>query len=371
MTLRRSLFATMLVIGSWSGANAADESEWHHPGLLRGRDLTPFGLFRLDMLPAHTVDARQDSWAVEVLTAYQNTFVMSDNVRDYLDARDGGRQRLSREDADAILNMPGDAYYVDAEVGLIDVVFHQRLSTRWTSYVSIPYIGYGRGVLDSTIESFHDAVGFSQQGRDLVARNQFQMVYNVRGVRYSQLVQAPGGFGDPVFGVRYSLPEPRRGWDIVFEVAAKIAMDGERLLLSTGRDDYGTQLTLQRTWGRHAAYIAGSAVYYAGGPETPADEHQIIPTGLLGYGFGITRNTTAIVQAYASRSTVQNARDLEELTENKYQVSLGLQQRVGYVQWSLAVTENVSNFSNTPDIGAQLGLAYIPMGPSCSRVNCR
>lgn len=371
MTLRRCLFTTMLVICSWSPAYAADQAEWHHPGLLRGRDLTPFGLFRLDMLPAHTVDARQDSWAVEVLTAYQNTFVMSDNVRDYLQSRDASRERLSRADADQILNMPGDAYYVDGEVGLIDVVFHKRLSTWWTTYLSIPYIGYGRGALDRTIESFHDTVGFSQQGRDLVARNQFQMVYNVRGVHYSQLAQSQGGFGDPAFGVRYSLPEPRYGWDVVFELAAKFAVDGERFLLSTGRDDYGTQLTLQRTWGRHAAYLAGSAVYYAGGPETPADEHQIIPTALFGYGFGITRNTTAILQAYASRSTVQDAADVEELTENKYQLSLGLQQRLGNVQWSLAVTENISNFGNTPDIGAQLGLAYIPITPRCSRISCR
>ncbi|HEY0940067.1 MAG TPA: DUF3187 family protein [Steroidobacter sp.] len=308
------------------------------------------------------MDARQDSWAFEILTAYQNTFVMSDNVRGYLEARGVGRQALSQEDADAILNMPGDAYYVDGEVGLIDVVFHKRLSSWWTSYLSIPYIGYGRGVLDSTIESFHDAMGFSQQGRDLVARNQFQMVYNIRGARLSQLAQSRGGFGDPVLGLRYSLPEPRYGWDVVFELAAKFAVDGERFLLSTGRDDYGTQLTLQRTWGRHALYLAGSAVYYAGGPETPADEHQIIPTALFGYGFGITPSTTTILQAYASRSTVQDARDLEELTENKYQLSVGLQQRVGDVQWSLAVTENISNFGNTPDIGAQLGLAYIPIG---------
>jgi hypothetical protein len=362
MEVRRHLIAAALIVCGWSAPlHAADYSEWHHPGLLRGRDLTPFGLFRLDMLPAHTVDARQDSFAVEVLAAYQNTFVMSDNVREYLEARDLGRATLRPEDADAILNMPGDAYYVDGEVGLFDVVFHRRLSTWWTTYLSIPYIGYGRGALDRTIESFHDAVGFSQQGRDLVARNQFQMVYNVRGAQYSQLAQSQGGFGDPVLGVRYSLPEPRYGWDVVFELAAKFAVDGERFLLSTGRDDYGTQLTLQRTWGRHAAYIAGSAVYYAGGPETPADEHQVIPTAIFGYGFGITRNTTAILQAYASRSTVQGAEDLEELTENKYQLSVGLQQRVGQVQWSLAVTENISNFSNTPDIGGQLGLAYFPI----------
>lgn len=367
MFARRNLFIAILVLCGWSAAasaadQSANQSDWHHPGLLRGRDLTPFGLFRLDMLPAHTVDAREDSWAVEMLTAYQNTFIMSDNVRDYLNARNAGRQPLRRTDADAILAMPKDAYYVDGEIGLFDVIIHRRLSTWWTTYLSIPYIGYGRGVLDSTIESFHDSVGFSQQGRDLVARNQFQMVYDVRGARYSQLAQSPGGFGDPVFGVRYSLPEPRYGWDVVFELAAKFAVDGERFLMSTGRDDFGTQLTLQRTWGRHATYLAGSAVYYAGGPETPADEWQVIPTFIFGYGFGITHNTTAILQAYASRSTVQNADDLEELTENKYQLSFGVQQRAGHVLWSLAITENISNFGNTPDIGAQLGLAYLPVG---------
>lgn len=366
MFSRRNLFIAMLILCGWSAAaSAADragQTDWHHPGLLRGRDLTPFGLFRLDMLPAHTVDARQDSWGVEVLTAYQNTFVMSDNVRDYLTARNVGRQPLSAADAAAIIAMPNDAYYVDGEIGMLDVVIHRRLSTWWTTYVGLSYIGYGRGALDSTIEGFHDAIGFSQQGRDLVARNQFQMVYDVRGARYSQLAQSPNGLGDPVFGVRYSLPEPRYGWDVVFELAAKVAVDGNRSLMSTGRNDYGTQLTLQRTWGRHATYLAGSAVYYAGGPETPANESQVIPTFLFGYGFGVTHNTTTILQAYASRSTVQNADDVEELTENKYQLSFGVQQRVHYLLWSLAVTENISNFANTPDIGVQLGLTYLPLG---------
>jgi hypothetical protein len=360
MRLRRDLAIVAMVLCGWSATAIAADSEWHHPGLLRARDLTPFGLFRLDMLPAHTVDARQDSWAFEVQTAYQNTFVLSDNVRDYLEARNIGRRALRPEDAAAILSMPNDAYYVDGEVGLIDLVLHKRIGALWTAYLQIPYIGYGRGALDSTIESFHDRVGFSQQGRDLVARNQFQLVYNVNGSRFSQLNRSEGGFSDPVLGFRYSLPEPRYGWDVVVELAAKLAVDGERMLLSTGKNDYGTQATLQRTWGRHALYLAGSAVYYAGGPETPADDNQIIPTVIFGYGVGMTPNTTAILQAYASRSTVQDADDVEELTENKYQLSIGLQQRTGHVLWSFAITENISNFSNTPDIGAQLGIAYLP-----------
>jgi hypothetical protein len=345
------------------GAQSVIEQSWSHVGLLRARDLTPFGLLRLDMLPAYTADAAVDEWTFEAKYAYQNTFVLSDNARDYLEARGIGRRPLRPQDAEAILALPGDAYLVDGEVGYADLIVQRRTSEYWSVYLTIPYIQYGEGALDSTIESFHDAIGFSQQGRDLVARNRFAIIYGVGDVNFAQLDrEVRGGFGDPVIGVRYSLPQPRFGWDIVAEAAAKIAVDGERFLLSTGEHDLGAQITLQRrlgSTGRHALYLSGSAVYYAGGPEIPGDETEIIPTLVAGYSFGLNQRTSVILQGYASRSVVQHS-SVEELTEDKYQLSLGLQSRGKSVLWSVAVTENISNFDNTPDVGVQLGLAYMP-----------
>lgn len=339
------------------------EQRWSHTGLLRARDLSPFGLLRLDMLPAHTADAEEGTWTFEIQYAYQSTFILSDNVRDYLENRNIGRQPLRPVDAEAILAFPGDAYYLDGEVGLADLIIQRRLSEYWSAYLTVPYIHYGGGTFDSTVESFHDTFGFSQQGRDLVARNRFQIVYGIGEVNFADLDRAiDGGFGDPVLGIRYSLPQPRFGWDVVVELAAKIAVDDERFLLSTGEHDYGAQATLQRrlgNTGRHAVYLSGSAVYYAGGPETPGDEAQLIPTLIAGYSFGLTQRTSLILQGYASRSVIQNS-TVEELTDDKFQLSLGVQSRGRNVLWSLAVTENISNFENTPDIGVQLGLAYMP-----------
>lgn len=339
------------------------EQSWSHTGLLRARDLTPFGLLRLDMLPAHTADAEEGTWTFEIQYAYQNTFILSDNVRDYLETRGVGRQPLRPEDVAQIMSFSDDAYYIDGEVGLADLIVQRRVNDYWSAYLTIPYIRYGRGALDSTIESFHDTFGFSQQGRDLVARNRFQLLYKMGGIQFAELERSiDGGFGDPVVGIRYSLPEPRFGWDVVIEAAAKIAVDGERFLLSTGENDFGVQATLQRRMGRtgrHSVYLAGSAVYYAGGPEVPADETQIIPTFIVGYSFGLTQRTSVILQGYASRSVIQDT-EIEELTEEKYQLSLGLQSRGRNVLWSLALTENISNFGNTPDVGLQLGIAYMP-----------
>jgi hypothetical protein len=377
--LHRKICATaLLLVGTAATAHAQEakervrdeagqplvlEQQWSHVGLLRARDLSPFGLLRLDLLPAHTADAKAGTWTFEVQYAYQNTFVLSDNARDYLENRGIGRQPLRPQDAAAILNLPGDAYYIDGEVGLADLIVQRRMSEYWSAYLSVPYIDYGQGAFDSTIESFHDLIGFSQQGRDLVARDQFQIVYGIGDVRFSQLDrETKGGFGDPVIGVRYSLPQPRFGWDVVVEAAAKIAADGERFLLSTGENDYGVQATLQRRFGatgRHAVYLSGSAVYYAGGPEVPGDEQQWIPTFIAGYSFGLTQRTSLILQGYASRSVIQDTA-VEELTDDKYQLSIGVQSRRESFLWSLALTENISNFENTPDIGFQLGIAYMP-----------
>ena len=339
------------------------EQRWSHVGLLRARDLTPFGLLRLDMLPAHTADAEAGTWTFEIQYAYQNTFILSPNVRDYLETRGVGRQPMRPQDAAAILSLPGDAYYIDGEVGLADLIVQRRLNEYWSTYLTIPYIHYGQGAFDSAIESFHDTFGFSQQGRDLVARNRFQLLYKLGDIQFAQLERSTdGGFGDPVLGVRYSLPEPRFGWDVVVEAAAKLAVDGERFLLSTGEHDFGLQATLQRRFGetgRHSIYVAGSAVYYAGGPEVPADETEIIPTLIVGYSLGLTQRTSVILQGYASRSVIQNT-EIDELTDEKYQLSLGLQSRRKNVLWSFAVTENISNFANTPDIGVQIGIAYMP-----------
>ena len=98
-------------------------------GPLRIRDMTPFNLLRLDMLPAHAVDAGPGSWAIEAGLSFSNTFVMSDNVHEYLRHRAtaSGAAPLSAADVEAIQAMGQDAYYVDGEFDLLEATFHYRV----------------------------------------------------------------------------------------------------------------------------------------------------------------------------------------------------------------------------------------------------
>lgn len=360
--------ATLLVALSPTpaGAQAADasgdspfltRSGWQPLGLVRVRDLTPFGILRLDMLPTHAVAAPPGTWALEANLSWQNTYVLSDNVERYLRSRGGGRAPLSAGDVDAILGLPGDAYFVDGEFGLLDLSLHHWVNERWSLYATVPWYEFDGGFLDRVIEDFHAEFGFSTAGRDLVRRDRFQVVADVGGVRFV-LPQAPeSGFGDPVFGARYSVNPGGARWNLVLEAAAKVPLGDAERLASTGNADYGMQATWQRFFSRGALYLSLSGVLYDEPIELPESE-TFIPTAIAGYEHRLSQRSSAIVQLYASPSVIRDS-TAEELTETKYQLTVGLQTWRGRTAFRLGITENLSNFSNTPDIGITLQVGRV------------
>lgn len=326
------------------------------PGILRARDLTPFGMQRLEMRPTDMSERPIGQWTIELQTAYQNTFAMTDEVHDYLQRRGMGRIPLRAQDASALLAMPHDSFYVDAEIGVLDLIVQRRFDQHFTVFFELPYVHYGQGKLDKLIEEFHDAAGVGQMGRDLVARHRFQIVYLFADTQVQMLDRdVSGGISDPIVGLRYMPSLSGSPWQLAVEVAAKLPIAGERPLLSTGETDVGVQASTRRTFGRTTWQASAAVVHYSGGLESPTDE--IIPTLILACSYAATPSTSIIVQTYASHSAVSET-TLAELRDNKYQLSLGLQSRLRRWRWSFAITENVVNFDNTPDVGFQLGLSY-------------
>lgn len=363
--LRR--LSTAVLLAAFAAAGAAQEpakpEPWTHLGLLRVRDLTPFGILRLDFLPAHAVNGPPGTWALETNLSYQNTFVLSDNVAEYLEARGGGgRVELTPEDVAALQGLGEEVYFVDLELGLLDLTAHYRFSPHWGGYLTVPVLSFRDGFLDSTIEGFHEQFGFDTAHRDLAVRNRLQVVIAAEGARLAILDPPDGGVGDPVLGARYSLFARPERWNLVLEGAVKVAWSDERPLLSSGKSDTGVQLSLQKYFGRQALYLTASAVYYAGSdnPATP-DLEQVLPTVVLGWEHRLTRHTNAILQLYASPSVIQES-DLDELTADKYLLSLGFQSRRGPWFYRFALTENLKNFANTPDIGVTFSLARVAFG---------
>lgn len=339
----------------------AEESGFY--GLLRERDLTAFGFLRLDMRPAHAVSIEPGSWALEFTLGYQNTWALSEEVEAYLTSQESsGRHELGAADWQAIQALPGENYLLDMEVATLDATLHYKFASDWTGYLILSAASYHGGFLDSTIEEFHDTFGFSSFGRPATRRNDVNVIYDLKSVQLAQF-EAPtdGGFLDPTVGVRYTgfaLPTP---WALSLEAAVKIPVDGERQLLSTGHVDYGLQATLQWQGRRHAFYGSLAAVDYGGAQWPVQQDPQIIPTLILGYEYRLTARTNLNLQTYLSESVFSDREtDLDELTGTKYQYSFGLRHRINSFLLTFGLTENLQNVNNTPDIGFQLGVAYVP-----------
>ena len=367
--------------GSWSraigatalfflgcGAAVADDAPQSAPqeypklGLLRERDLSPFGFLRLDMRPAHAVWAPVGSWGVEVLLGYQNTWVMSPNVQQYLESLPG-RRHLGPADVAAIRALPGEAYLVDLELGLLDVAFHYKLAEHWSVNATLSAVRYSGGFLDGSIEEFHETFGLSSFARPKVARNSVNVILDLKSVNDPLAFNDPpeGGLLDPTFGVRYSVAASPSPWNLVLESAVKVPIAGQRDFLSTGKTDVGVQATLQRFAGRHAFYASAAAVRTKGSVLTSTDRVQVVPTYIVGYEFSFSEKTGIVAQFYTSPSVFTHEdTDLEGLLKTKHQISVGVHHRVGASMWSFAITENTGNFDNTPDIGFQIGWAYSP-----------
>ena len=343
-------------------ACAADADDSDYFGLLRARDITPFGFLRLDMRPTHAVNIPSGGWGVEMELAYQNTWALSPEVEDYLGTLEGSRREIGPAELDAIRALPGENYLADLELALLDVSFQYKFSSQWGAYLVLSGVHYGGGFLDSTIEKFHETFGFSDFGRPAVVQNGTSYILDLKNSQVA-LFEAPtsGGYLDPTIGLRYSGLRFGKDWQVILEAAAKVPVSGGRALLSTGRTDYGLQMTLQNFGEHNAWYIAGSAVYYAGSPNFAPNDSKVIPTILVGYERHLTANTHVILQGYASPSVYSHRdTDLDELLATKYQASLGLYHRFGIGLISFAVTENLQNLNNTPDIGFQLGFALTP-----------
>jgi hypothetical protein len=355
-----SLLATVALRADEDMASAGDtrtgNGEYEMLGPLRIRDMTPFNLLRLDMLPAHAVEAGRGSWAIEADLSFSNTFVMSDNVYSYLGAR-GGRAPLTEKDAAAILAMGQDAFYVDGEFGLLEVTAHYGLAPRTSAYLTLSAYDFSGGFMDGAIEGFHNEFGLGNEGRQFVAPQHFQSVVSIAGIRMASLRAPADGLGDPVVGLRRDFPMGASRWNLVLSGEAKIAWGGERLFLSTGTNDYGLQTSLQGKFRRNAVYFSASLVSTDGKVFGVPLERRVVPTLTAACEYGLTPQTNFVAQFYASQSTVRDG-SLAIIEANKYQGSLGVRSHRGSIIYGIAVTENIVNFENTPDVGLSLTLAW-------------
>ncbi len=355
----RRWFAILVSILLSAPLMAADTPAFF--GLLRARDLSPFGYLRLDMRPGFSNSPARGEWTIETDFAYQNTWATSPKVEQWLNSLDG-RHELGPADYQTLRDLPGENYLVDLELAQLDVAINYQFTEKLGGYLVVSGASFGGGFLDSTIEGFHELIDGPEFGRPAAARNDYNVLFDLEGSQYAAF-ESPGkgGFLDPVVGVRYTTTSASERWRVSLESAIKIPLSNRSAALSTGRTDFGTQVSVQRFSGKHALYANAAVVYYAGMDNFVSEPARVLPTLVLGYERRVTPRTNVILQGYVSRSIYgREETDLEELRGMKTQLSAGVHHRRGAHLITFALTENIGYINNTPDIGWQIGYSFDP-----------
>lgn len=327
-------------------------------GPLRIRDMGPFQLLRLNMLPDHAIPSAPGRYAIELHLSHSNTFAADEDVLRYLRGRDR-RGELSIEDVQNIRALSDDAFLFDGSLGYFQLTGHYGLSDRWSMNVSIPVHYYGGGFLDGTIENFHETFGFDTFGREFISRNDFQAVAILDGDVF-YLLERPtqSGLGDPVIGVRYYHPLGGHS-ALTFELAHKISMHSTASYLSTGSSDTGVQASWHAHGDRNSIYLSLALVRAGRAEPFPENTRRLVPSVNIAWENRLAENLNLVLQLNGARSMFEDGAD-PELTANVFQASMGLRQRHGDFVWSYALTENLVNFNNTADLGFHIGFAWLP-----------
>lgn len=333
-----------------------DAEEFYGP--LRIRDMGPFQLLRLNMLPDHAIAPTAGQFALELHWSASNTFAMDGDVADYLEAR-GDRAELSTQDVANISALADNAFLFDGSLGYFNLTAHLGFSDRWSGYLSLPVHRYSGGFMDRTIESFHDTFGFDSFGREYIDRDEFQAVIVLDGETF-HLLDAPtrNGLGDPVVGLRYYHPLGGHS-AVTFELAHKVAVLDPEDFLSTGSSDTGMQVSWHAHGLGNSIYTSFALVRAGRAEPFPASTRRYAPSVNIAWEHLVGSNLNLVLQLNAARSVFEEGAD-SELTANVFQASVGLRQRHGDFVWSYALTENLINFNNTADLGFHIGFAWLP-----------
>lgn len=354
--LPRMLVRLVLIVALASSSSSVLAQDVELVGPLRIRDVSPLSLFRLDMPPAHGVNAIERGWGVELGYTHSNLYLLSKTAETWLQQR-GRRENLSQAEAEELLDVPGDVFLFDAEVSVLNVTVGYAFSPHWQAMVTVPYHSYGGGLFDRPIENFHEAVGLGHDGRPYLPRNSIHVVARLGDQRRAIVTDdGSSGLGDAVLTVRYNRELSERLFGVL-EGAARLPTGKQHLYFSKEDPEFGIQTSLQYQKGVHGYYASLSYIWVAEEPFFPGVSDT--PTLMLGWERRLSgRPTSLLLQGTWSQSTIRGV-EQSDLTKARMQISVGLRRQVGRISTSIAVTENIIHLNNTPDVGLHFGIAWI------------
>lgn len=234
------------------------------------------------------------------------------------------------------------------------LAINHGFSDNWSVEISFNDRRIVNAHLDQITKEFHDLIGISQNGRELVEKNDTRISIPEYNINLGKEIK--GEFSQTIgMSIQKVLVDKSINWPAI---AVNLNMSYETLskgMIEQGSFDYGLQFSLAQKRDNGYAYGNISFTHFGSNSSlgVPLKDQQV--SGMFGYEFTVNAHQAFIVQYLYSQGVVENLGALEDVS---HEIHLGYKWRTESFLWEAGLVENIVNFDNSPDVAFTFGVTY-------------
>ena len=225
-------------------------------------------------------------------------------------------------------NTINERLYFDGETTRAVFSWKTGISDTSDIEIQLPYVSHDGGFLDSFIIDWHNLFGFPQNGRDQVANNQLEYLYEKDGVTRLEFLEPASGVGD--MQLIYSFRINKRLWkkqnNLAFKTAIKIPSGDYRDLTGSGGYAlsalFAGDTSIQLLGKPGANYFNLGAMWLEEGKILPDQQNSWVWFAGAGSGLRVSERIALQLQL-DMHSPFYHSSDLIELDSYALQITVG------------------------------------------------
>lgn len=212
----------------------------------------------------------------------------------------------------------GEALTLDGETQRIGFGWRRGFAGGWSLEAELPVLVTGGGVLDSTIESWHQFWGLPNGGRENAPQNRYLFQYQRNGQTLLGVDQGTTGLGDAQLGASLALNPA-----LALHAMAKLPT-GSASKLTGGNAggavwaDYDPFSGSRRWFG----FVSGGGSYNAHNGPLGAQQHAAVGLAGAGVGFRLTPPFALLMQVYGHTPLYKDS-SIDALRRGGLQLAFG------------------------------------------------
>lgn len=345
--------AIVILAAAASQAAAQQRDVLLEPMAIRDQFLLSNGFYFF--IPEAAPTLAQGEWNVSLASADANTFVKSAWISHSLEGRTT-RSRALETLSDPRFQSIDTLFLVDGQLHRTDLSIRGGIGRHLELGATVPISSVGGGWSDPLIEFAHRSMRIGNAGRESLRLNSETVYLRHSGRSYVRERGNGAAFGDIALTAKYELKALEdHNVRVAVTGAVELPTGDARTLDGSGSIDTGMQVVASRIRDRSAIHLS-LGVLRLGRNASLGIKPQWLITDTVTMSHLVTDRSAVVAQLTVSESPFRQL-GVAEFSRRAYQLSTGVQRRIGNLVVHVAFIENVISFENSADAGFAWGIS--------------